>query len=121
MHLTKILIFVTNNTVWNEHYGTILSQSQIDYMLGKFQSKEAIEQQIAEGYEYYLIVDNRGRGAGSFVFEFLEQKARENSLKAIWLTVNKYNNKSISVYKHRGFETVRDQVAENNLTLIFNI
>ena len=50
------------HTVWNEHYGTILSQSQIDYMLGKFQSKEAIEQQIAEGYEYYLIVDNRGIG-----------------------------------------------------------
>ena len=145
--------------VWNEHYGSILSQGQIDYMLEKFQSVDAIQQQIAEGYEYYLIEyqnaaahcmasqsapdgcipvgyfsikaaedfdsqmklflsklyilkEFRGMGAGRTVFHFLEQKAKANCLKAIWLTVNKYNKDSISVYQHSGYEIVREQVAD---------
>lgn len=132
--------------VWNEHYGTILSQGQIDYMLAKFQSVDAIIHQIADGYEYYIIENQldackagyfsikpskdpdgtlklflsklyilkecRGKGAGSKVFDFLEQKAAENCLEAIWLTVNKYNKESISVYQHRGYEIVREQVAD---------
>ena len=153
--------------VWNEHYGKILSQGQIDYMLGKFQSAEAIQQQIADGYEYYLIEyqqgtyqqeiqqetqqetqnsdvgpsipvgyfsikaaqdsdgrmklflgkfyilkEFRGRGAGSSVFDFLEHKAAAKCLQAIWLTVNKYNQESISVYLHRGYKIVREQVAD---------
>ena len=60
----------------------------------------------------YILKEFRGRGAGSCVFDFLEQKAKANYLNTIWLTVNKHNKESISVYQHRGYDIVREQVAD---------
>ncbi len=130
--------------VWHEYYSSILSVEQIDYMVAKFQSEEAIAAQIAEnGYRYYLleIADEvsrenagyfaicplgktlflskfyilerfRGRGLASVGFDFMEQTAKNEGLESIWLTVNKGNDNSIAVYNHRGFVTVREQVAD---------
>ena len=128
--------------VWNEYYSAILSKGQIDYMLDKFQSEEAIARQLEDGYRYYLIINSlgggeavgyigiketegklflskfymlqqfRGKGFASAAFDFMEKFAKASSLSAIWLTVNKENDHSISVYRHRGFETVRVQVAD---------
>ena len=40
---------------WTQHYVPIIGAAQVEYMLAKFQSTEAIARQIAaEGYEYYL-------------------------------------------------------------------
>ena len=44
--------------IWREHYAGILSAGQIEYMLGRFQSEEAVREQIsAEKYSYYLLRD----------------------------------------------------------------
>ena len=43
------------NVIWNEHYPKIIGQAQVDYMVEKFQSTKAINQQIEEGYIYHLI------------------------------------------------------------------
>uniref|UniRef100_UPI003563DF69 potassium/proton antiporter n=1 Tax=Pontiella sp. TaxID=2837462 RepID=UPI003563DF69 len=40
--------------IWNHHYPEIIGQEQVDYMLEKFQSVEALQSQMASGYEYYL-------------------------------------------------------------------
>ena len=41
--------------IWMQHYIPIIGAAQVEYMLAKFQSAEAIARQIAEeGYEYYL-------------------------------------------------------------------
>ena len=141
LHISTVAAIARN--VWNEYYSAILSKGQIDYMLQKFQSEEAISRQIEfEGYRYYLIYSClnweqavgymaikkeagklflskfyileqfRGNGYASAAFDFMDQFARQNSLSAIWLTVNKGNDHSISVYRHRGFEIVRVQVAD---------
>ena len=45
--------------IWTEHYTSIIGIDQVNYMLKKFQSKNAIETQITEdGYQYYLIKNN---------------------------------------------------------------
>jgi ribosomal protein S18 acetylase RimI-like enzyme len=62
--------------------------------------------------KFYILEQFRGKGYASAAFDFMEQFARQNSLSAIWLTVNKDNDHSISVYRHRGFEIVRVQVAD---------
>lgn len=49
--------------IWQEHYLPIIGQDQVDYMLEKFQSRDAITRQIAQKYEYYLVLD-RGQSAG---------------------------------------------------------
>lgn len=43
------------HTIWREYYTGILSVDQIEYMLERFQSAEAIQDAVAQGYEYYFI------------------------------------------------------------------
>lgn len=44
------------NHVWHNYYRGIMSPEQIDYMLEKFQSKEALREQIVSGNIYYMIM-----------------------------------------------------------------
>lgn len=116
--------------IWNEHYIKILPQEQIDYMLDKFLSYDAINHQIHEGYEYYFIEYNgqnagflgfclkedyvflsklyvksefRGNKLGRAGIEFVENYALEKNIFKIVLTVNKYNMTSIFIYTNLGF------------------
>lgn len=128
------------NEVWHQHFSTILSLEQIDYMVDKFQSVKAMTEQIrCSGYEYYFIVVDgvtvgytgihpeegrlflsklyilkkyRGNQYASHVFEFLKELCKERGLQAIWLTVNRYNYDTIHIYEKKGFQTIRTQVAD---------
>ena len=121
------------NTIWNEHYPKIIGQEQVDYMVEKFQSVEAINQQINEGYVYHLINYNdesvgylsikknnddlflskiyvlkefRGKGIGKVAFSFIENQAKEQNCKTISLTVNKYNTNTVNAYEKIGFKNI---------------
>nr|WP_294490407.1 GNAT family N-acetyltransferase [uncultured Anaerosporobacter sp.] len=126
--------------IWHEHYSSILEPAQIDYMVDKFQSANAVALQINDqGYEYYLVKDEdsvvgyiglvmetdrvflsklyiakeaRGKGLASKAFVFLTELASSNKKQAIWLTVNRYNSGSIAVYEKKGFIKVREQVSD---------
>jgi ribosomal protein S18 acetylase RimI-like enzyme len=118
--------------IWNQHYIPIIGQQQVDYMLDKFQDEEAINYQIENDYEYFILEyqkkpcgylalvpnndekkmmiskiyvdsDFRGLGLGSQLLEFAIEKTKTNAFKFLWLTVNKNNNKSINWYKNHGF------------------
>lgn len=125
--------------VWHEFFVGLLSSAQIDYMVEKFQSVGALTEQIGAGYEYYILSAGgeeigfagirpeadklflsklyllrryRGRGFASQAFDMIERRARRLGLGSVWLTVNRRNLHSIDVYRHRGFATVREQVAD---------
>ncbi len=125
--------------IWHEFFPGIISEGQIDYMVEKFQSYQAMKAQLAEGYEYYqffldgqfvgytgihpengklflsklyLKKEYRGQGLASQAFSFLEDYCRERGLTAIWLTVNRHNDHTVQVYEHKGFVTVREQAAD---------
>ncbi len=126
--------------IWHEHFSSILSPEQIDYMVDVFQSHNAISDQMVKmGYQYffleaddvpfgyigvrqdgdklflsklYILKEYRGKGFASRAFEFLEQMCKELDLKAIWLTVNRNNENPIKIYEKKGFKTVREQVAD---------
>jgi diamine N-acetyltransferase len=51
------------SAIWTDHYVPLIGQKQVDYMLAKFQSEEAIKTQLSEGYEYYIVSHN-GQRAG---------------------------------------------------------
>jgi len=118
--------------IWQEHYVPIIGRAQVDYMLEKFQSTGAISRQIAQQYEYYLVLDRaqsagyvglvpdppgselflskiyirkelRGGGLGKEALEFVEELCRRRGIRTIRLTVNKNNARSISWYHKRGF------------------
>ena len=50
-----------------EHFDPIIGKAQNDYMIGKFQTTEAISEQLEEGYQYYF-VENEGRIVGFLAF-----------------------------------------------------
>lgn len=117
--------------IWHEYFTPIIGTAQVDYMLGKFQSKCAITEQIKTGFSYFLITcgdesigyfaimpkerelflsklyilsAQRNRGYGRRVIDYLEQLATEKKLSKISLTVNRYNDATIQAYKKFGFE-----------------
>jgi len=121
--------------IWNHHYVPFIGQAQVDYMLDKFQDAEAIQHQIENGYEYFIIyhqenpcgylalvpnmdeltmmiskiyVDSnfRGLNLGSRLLDFSIKEAKERCLKLIWLTVNKDNSNSIEWYQKKGFSVI---------------
>lgn len=126
------IISSIGHTVWNEAYDGIVPKDQIDYMLDKYQSYEALRDQVDnKGYTYLLIRDGsrcvgyagyvpdekglflskiyilkefRGRGYSGPVFAHLREVARGLGLPCVHLTVNRDNKRSIEVYRHEGFE-----------------
>ncbi|MDO5845047.1 MAG: GNAT family N-acetyltransferase [Methanocorpusculum sp.] len=125
--------------IWNEHFPKIIGQDQTDYMVEKFQSAQAIANQIGSGYEYFQIKkegcavgytaiekqngslflsklyvrkQNRGEHIATEAIAFLKEICAENNLSKIWLTVNRNNTNTIEIYKHLGFEIVRTQAAD---------
>lgn len=126
--------------IWNEYYCNILSKNQISYMLNKFQSCNAISSSINyDNYKYYIIsYDNhfcgyiaihqedsklflskfyilkefRNKGIGKETFKFLKSFCVSQGLHSIYLTVNKYNFSSISIYKSIGFKTIDSVISD---------
>jgi len=123
--------------IWNQHYVAIIGQKQVDYMLDKFQSITAIKSQINNGYEYFLVlndkkaigylclvIDNaskklmiskiyteksaRGNGFGLQMIDFAKKIAYEKKIEIIWLTVNKYNSNTIKWYQKLNFEIIKE-------------
>ena len=117
--------------IWHEHYTPIIGKHQVDYMLDKYQTVKAMEQQIKEGSEYFLILNDslvsgyigirqeadhiflskvyvekeqRGRKLGKAAIEFMQSLAIKRNTPRIILTVNKNNTDSIAVYEKMGFE-----------------
>ena len=125
--------------IWREHYIPIVGKPQIDYMLDKYQSVKAMQEQTQTGYEYYTVFydelpvgylcikpekDNlflskiyilttyRGKGIGKTMMQFVSDKAKKYHLNKIRLTVNKYNRNSIKAYDKMGFKNVGPLVAD---------
>jgi predicted acetyltransferase len=124
--------------VWREHYGKIISAQQIEYMLEKFQSFNAIKNQISkEKYKYFLMKtenenfegffaiapkadnlflskiyirkDSRKKGYAKKSFDFIVDFAKKLKLSSITLTVNRANVDSVNVYKKIGFEIIESK------------
>ncbi|OUR91090.1 GNAT family N-acetyltransferase [Flavobacteriales bacterium 34_180_T64] len=125
--------------IWRHHYEPIIGTNQVEYMLDKFQSSEAILSQIKAGYEYYLIQykaeavgyisikkdddalflskiyvlsDFRGKKIGASAMQFITDRAISLGCKSIRLTVNKYNTNSIAAYHKLGFKTIEALVID---------
>ena len=125
--------------IWHEYFTPIIGTEQVEYMLEKFLSADALVEQINSGYEYFLFsydytfagfaaikeengelflsklyVDKefRGKGIGSHMFQKFIEICKLRELNKIWLTCNRNNTSSLEVYKHLGFKVVREEVAD---------
>ncbi len=117
--------------IWYEYYVPIIGRAQVDYMVAKFQTAEAMQAQVDSGYEYfvihlgeqpigyaairhdvpdarvfisklYVLAAHRKSGAGRQCLQYFERLARERGATHLWLTVNK-GNPSVQAYERLGF------------------
>jgi ribosomal protein S18 acetylase RimI-like enzyme len=125
--------------IWAEHFIPIIGKGQVDYMLEKFQSSQAVREQIASGTLYFLLEEGndcigyiavqpredelflskiyvqssrRAQGYGKEAMQFVERLARERSDRKITLTVNKNNAGAIRVYEKMGYRNVGSLVQD---------
>ena len=115
--------------IWWAHYPAVIGEVQVRYMLGLMYSHEALQEQMEKGHIFWLVMDGgetigylalsnqgegrfflhkfyidneqRGRGIGRQVFQ--ELLAHYEGLRALHLTVNRQNYKSINFYFRIGF------------------
>ena len=135
------LIYELAESIWNIHYVPIIGQEQVDYMLGKMYSKEALLEQMQEKKHTFYIIENdgkavgfvsitdgteaflnkfyvlqseQGKGIGKIVFEQI--LTLHPQIQTFRLTVNRKNFKSINFYFKIGFyiESVEDFDIGNN-------
>jgi len=125
--------------IWREHYTPIIGAAQVEYMLEKFQSAQAVEKQVREGALYFLIQvpegentgflsvvprpgelflsklyvlkTHRGKGYARQALEFIQGLAKERGLQRITLTVHK-QNPSVKAYQAMGFRILEPVVTD---------
>ncbi len=128
--------------IWMQYYPEIITVEQIRYMLDKMYSAPALQQQMSEGQDFYLLLENEqpigycsfsttepghyflhkfyvdthyhGKGIGTFLLnEMLKQLA---PVLTVRLTVNRKNYRSINFYFKNGFtiEKIADFDIGNN-------
>lgn len=125
--------------IWHEHFDPIIGEAQVDYMLEKFLSPDALTEQINSGYQYYLFSyeytfagfagvhkengslflsklyvhpEFRGKGIASYMFHQFIEMCKKNDLSKIWLTCNRHNTNTLEIYEHWGFRKVREEVTD---------
>lgn len=125
--------------IWREHFPPIIGEEQVEYMLEKFQSPQAIAAQLSAGYEYYTLQaqgetvgflgfhaepyklflsklyirkEFRGRGYARKALDYLCSVAQQRGLSSIYLTCNKQNSGSLAAYAALGFVTVQKTVTD---------
>ena len=122
-------------SIWSEHYMPIIGAEQIEYMLGKYQSYDAIKESISGGCRYFLAVientpcgycafkfekgtflskfyvekDYRGKGVGHAMLDRIISESQSADSRRIWLTCNKFNSDTIGIYRNMGF-TIIDSI-----------
>jgi ribosomal protein S18 acetylase RimI-like enzyme len=115
--------------IWKQHYITIITMEQIEYMLNKMYSVESLSDQINRGHnftlvydkdkaigyisleskngkdyflhKFYIEVNDQRRGIGSSLFDSVEKGI--SGATTIELTVNRQNYKAINFYFKKGF------------------
>ncbi len=127
------------DVIWKQHYPSIITEEQIDYMLKSYYSSEQLLKQMQEGHlftlvyfnnqpagyasvstkdnknyflhKFYILVDEHKRGIGSSLFNYLLKQM--DAAETLELTVNRQNYKAINFYFKNGF--VIKEVADFNI------
>ena len=123
---------------WQAHYPAIIGQNQVDYMLESLQSAAVINQQIAQGRQYFLICqyertmgylaldeiaehltvfiskfyvlpESQKSGIGAASLALLHARYPQCIFK---LTVNKHNDSAIAFYQAQGFRITVECVTD---------
>ncbi len=122
------------NMVWTQYYGPLMGEGKVQRFLALKQSKDRIQEEIAEGetsyhfirsnetkevigylaYHFekdslvidrlYLIYTHRGQGLFNEILSYFRQQATKKSLSKIKIWINEENKAALTIFKHEGFK-----------------
>ena len=126
------LIQTLADEIWRQHFTTIISEAQIEYMLDWMYNPKTLRKEIesdviwqlievngkARGYlsvlpepetqklhasKIYLLQTWQNRGLGQRILQHITRIAKAFELSDIYLRVNRNNDMAVSAYKKHGF------------------
>jgi GNAT superfamily N-acetyltransferase len=125
-------------TVWQDTYPALISQAQIDAMLADRYAPERIREQLDDPHQAWWVarradalsgfahalLDESGckldklyvhpgrqrRGIGAALLQAVEDWARRQQARRLWLQVNRGNAQAIRAYEKYGFRIVDSRV-----------
>ena len=133
--------------VWREANTAFCTPEQVEYMIERYQSVEAIMGQLVHGYRYflmeedgeilgyfgvqpqgdrlflskfYILAENRGRGLFSVGLDVMREVCHEGAMSAIYLTVNRNNRHAYEVYLHKGFKVIAEECADIGMGFVMD-
>ena len=122
--------------VWREANVAFCTPEQVEYMIERYQSFEAISGQLMHGYRYFLIEEGdvimgyfgvqpqgerlflskfyilkeyRGRKLFSLGLQYMIELCKESGLESIYLTVNRNNTHAYKVYLAKNFKVIAEE------------
>ena len=125
--------------IWPQTFSSILSPSQIDYMMEMMYNPASLEKQMADGHSFaiaqvdevnvgyvsyeldchqsgktkihklYLSPLHQHRGIGKAMVEYVSHNAIKAENTAIFLNVNKYNTQAINFYNRLLFTLIKEE------------
>lgn len=130
------LIQELGSRIWPPTYSDILSSEQIDYMLAMMYSAESLKNQMDCGHEFliiselemhigfasfseienniyklhkiYVLIEQQGKGRGSFVITEILNTVEKRGAIALRLNVNRHNS-ARTFYEKLGFNTIGEE------------
>ena len=121
---------------WEPAYRDILSAEQIKYMYDEIYQSEALQKQMAEGQQFYILYENQvpdglaaysfheghtyklnklyvkpayqGKGYGSLLIRHVEQEALNRGGEYLILNVNRHNQ-ARQKYERLGFKVTKEE------------
>lgn len=127
--------------IWRAVYPGIITADQIDYMLERMYSPEAVMRDVSAGIAYrwietgearagflahdalrpgtdtflhkcYVDPGRHRRGIGTSALSLIVEEATASGCTGIGLRVNRENENAISFYRKNGFEILREDCAD---------
>ena len=125
--------------IFPKFYAPYLADEHTRFFLNKFQSAHAVNAQIEQGFEYYLVKEDdseigyfglsfsagkmmieklyflessRGKGYGKKAVDFILARAVERGIFTVDLIVNQQSSDTILFYKRNGFNIVENVISE---------
>jgi GNAT superfamily N-acetyltransferase len=122
--------------IWPQTYSSILSQEQLEYMLGRLYNEKTLHEQMEQDVEFilaydgvhpvgfasfglltpgvyklhklYVLPSQQGKGTGRFIIEQLVKAMKTKGATTLQLNVNR-QNKAMSFYEKLGFAVIRQE------------
>jgi diamine N-acetyltransferase len=126
------------HTTWQVAYKEILSAAQMDYMLHLIYDESALQQQMEQGHQFLLAIDNneavgfasfspkenntavfklhkiyvhpaqQGKNIGKALLDHIINDIQQKNAVALELNVNRHN-KALHFYQKNGFEIIKEE------------